>query len=336
MKIALWPAVVLIGAMHAVAAQADSVAAKCSLKRLASVHFTVIDHRLYLPVTAADRGAWVVLDTKAIVGTIQKQYVHDFAHRTYTQLPYPTPLAIIEPFQLGAAKFERVDLAVVPEFRSVPVPPGGDPLIGSLAMDAFAHKDFELDFKASQINLYSQDHCPGSVVYWASSYASIPMQLSPEGTYYFPVELDGQKIEATLQTNWGPSQLFTDVSRGVFGFDENSPDVEHRVDDTGKALTHYRAMSLTAKGLKVTNADVVLSPNPLRAHCKSFGKAPDTDGAVRYLGCGNFVAPLRIGLQVLEQLHLYFATKERVLYFTSADTGPADAPGVHVEPPDSN
>jgi hypothetical protein len=335
MKMALWPAVALVGLTHAVMAQAGDVAGKCGLKRLASVHFTVIDHRLYLPITAASRGAWVLLDTKAIVGTIQKQYVHDFAHGTYTRPPYPTPLAHVEPFQLGLMKFERVDLAVVPEFRGVPVPAGTDPLIGSLAMDAFAHVDFELDFKTSRINFYSQDHCPGSVVYWASSYASIPMQLSPEGVYYFPVELDGQRIEATLQTSWGPSILFTDVSRGLFGFDENSPDVEHKPDDTGKALAHYRAMSLTTEGLKVINADIVLSPNPIRGHC-SFGKSPEADGAVRYLGCGSFVAPLRIGLQVLEQLHLYFATKERVLYFTRADADPADVPGVRIEPAGSN
>lgn len=42
--------------------------------------------------------------------------------------------------------------------------------------------------------------------------------------------------------------------------------------------------------------------------------------------------PLRIGLNVLEKLNLYFATKENVLYFTAAD---AEKPASGSPPPTS-
>jgi hypothetical protein len=45
------------------------------------------------------------------------------------------------------------------------------------------------------------------------------------------------------------------------------------------------------------------------------------DRAAQYTECVGSEAPLRIGLDVLEKLHLYFATKENVLYYTAADAG---------------
>jgi hypothetical protein len=45
------------------------------------------------------------------------------------------------------------------------------------------------------------------------------------------------------------------------------------------------------------------------------------DRAAQYTECMGDEAPLHIGLDVLEKLHLYFATKENVLYYTAADAG---------------
>jgi hypothetical protein len=41
-------------------------------------------------------------------------------------------------------------------------------------------------------------------------------------------------------------------------------------------------------------------------------------GATGYDGCLG-IHPLRLGRNVLAKLHIYIATKESILYFTSAD-----------------
>jgi hypothetical protein len=57
------------------------------------------------------------------------------------------------------------------------------------------------------------------------------------------------------------------------------------------------------------------------------------DGVAQYYNCTGDEAPLHIGLNVLEKLHLYFATKENVLYFTAADAQKAisDSPAPSAE-----
>src|SRR5262249_26106662 len=53
------------------------------------------------------------------------------------------------------------------------------PLVGAIGMDFFAKMDFELDFKNRQLNLYAQDHCPQSVVYWTDTFSSVPIHRGP-------------------------------------------------------------------------------------------------------------------------------------------------------------
>ena len=45
-----------------------------------------------------------------------------------------------------------------------------------------------------------------------------------------------------------------------------------------------------------------------------------------YSGCVDH--PLTIGTRVLRQLRLYFATKEKVLYFSAADAADSEVSGV--------
>jgi hypothetical protein len=44
--------------------------------------------------------------------------------------------------------------------------------VGILGMDFLSRFDIEPDVTKGKFNLYSQDHCPGQVVYWSDTYAS--------------------------------------------------------------------------------------------------------------------------------------------------------------------
>jgi hypothetical protein len=105
-------------------------------------------------------------------------------------------------------------------------------------MNMFAHFDIEIDIANRQLNVYSPDHCPGSVVYWSTSYDAVPVRVGKLGELYFPMVLNGKAIEATLATELAVTTLTTDVTRRLFGFDANSADIETSVDADGRMAAH--------------------------------------------------------------------------------------------------
>jgi hypothetical protein len=95
-------------------------------------------------------------------------------------------------------------------------------VVGILGMDVLKQTDIELDAAHRKMNLFSPDHCPGHVVYWAAKYDSAPIRFRKLGEFYFPMELDGKKLETTLATSRPMTTLRTDATWHLFHFDTNS------------------------------------------------------------------------------------------------------------------
>jgi hypothetical protein len=201
-----------------------------------------------------------------------------------------------------------------------------DAPIGFLGMDLLSNLDVELDLGHDRINLFSSDHCPGSAVYWADRYDVVAMRRGALGDLYFVMELDGKKLQTKLATGAGVSTLDMSAARKLYGWNENSPGVQTIADVHGGASRHYRVMSLTASGLTVLNAQILLYTR--EGECvKNARISTDRDGAAGFNGCMG-AYPLDLGMSVLTKLRLYLAAKEQKLYFTPADahqeaTGPA-------------
>jgi predicted aspartyl protease len=245
------------------------------------------------------------LNLDSVTISVNSENVHDYA--------------IANSVALGSLPFGKAEFLVVsqtPDIGSAIVP---NPVVGTIGINFFSRVDFEFDFANRKLNLYSQDHCPGEVVYWADSFASVPMRKGELGEVYFLMELEGQKIQTVLSTGAESTILYTDASKALFNFDENSKDVTTETDVSGRSSSHYRAMALTADGLAVMNAKILLRNriSPKGSDCvvrKKIGK----DKAAGYDNCyGPY--PLMLGMNVLQRLHLYVATKEKMLYFTAAD-----------------
>jgi hypothetical protein len=181
--------------------------------------------------------------------------------------------------------------------------------------------DYELDFAHNKFNLFSSTHCAGNVVYWADKAAAIPYTLDKLGLPIFPIELDGKKVSAALRLGAAGTQLKTDVSKTLYGFDERSLGIRHDTSASGKAVNHYRAMKMTLPGLSVTNADVQLVPG-LAKSCNLATSGPEH--SVNYQNCFGS-PPLTLGLDVLRHLRLYFATEEHIVYVTEAEAAREEA-----------
>ena len=312
-------------ALPAVAAQTPANA-DCKLKRLASLDLAVSPTRVNVPVTVDGTSAWMVLNIHSSMTVmwrpsaarlqlkIQSLPGHQNVHFGGKQI---SEYAVAQILALGTLQIQHVEFLLVPETADSAAlsEPGAD--VGAIGLDMFSKVDFELDFMNRKLNLYSQEHCPGAVVYWANNYASTPFRRGALGEAYFPFEIEGKKIEASLSTGSSITTLTTDATKRLYGFDEHSADIETRSDSEGNVTAQYRAMAITTPGLNVTNTQIQLSRRPMK-EC-SLEVRGRHDGVAQYANCTGSEAPLHIGLNVLEKLHLYFATKENVLYFTAAD-----------------
>jgi predicted aspartyl protease len=288
----------------------------CTLKKYASLDLAGdLSRSLVVPVTIQDSQVYMILNTSSGLSSITESAARRLSLQTHL-LPSSMEVlsggkpiqktAMTKSFALGNVQFNRADFVVIPD-DSV-----GSKISGILGMNIFAHLDIEIDVANRKLNLYSPDHCPGHVVYWSKSYDSVPIRLGDLGEFYSPMELEGKKMETSLATGNAVTTLSTEVTKKLYGFDASSSDIESETDAAGKTTSHYRAMKLSAEGLNVINANITLV-GPAGGSCRLASRS----GVAGYEGClGRH--PLLLGLSVLTKLHVYIATKERVLYFTPA------------------
>jgi hypothetical protein len=307
---------VLFGASSAVAAEKD-----CRLKRYASFNLASDpDGRLLVPVAINGTPAFMILSLASGYSSVTEDAVTQFNLQTR---PIPTGMQVreghetlhklvnLKGFSLAGLPFGSVEFLMIRD-DNLDSGTSGAPVIGVLGMDALATFDVELDAANRKMGVFSQDHCAGHAVYWSKEFDSVPIRLGGLGEFYFPMELDGKKLETTFATNRAMTTLSTDVTKRLYNFDEHSPDIETKTDAIGQKTYHYRAMKLKGEGLDIINAQIRLVDGPT-LNCHLTGRL----GAAGYEGCYG-VHPLKLGLDVLTKLHIYIATKEKVLYFTSS------------------
>jgi hypothetical protein len=317
---------------------AAAAAKDCGLKPLGSADFTVYGGQIVLvQVTVKDRPATMALDVSSFTSMVSSNYLEPFGLRALTAQKYlkmrspdrtirVTQFAKLPSLAVGSLKVGDKPVWV---FSEDALPSTDDkPAIGRLGMDVIAGADvvpgmgvvggmdFELDFANGKLNFYSPDHCRGGgVVYWTEHYSSTPLTRAPMGNFLFPIRLEGKWVEAVVSTINGQTRILSDATRQLYGFDEKSVGIE--VDPGNPSgLTHYRRMSLSALG-SGGNARIALDTRTVDSSCSLTSRGT---GAYYYLGedCRGAEAPLFLGLDVLSRLHLYFAMKEQVLYFSEA------------------
>jgi hypothetical protein len=150
--------------------------------------------------------------------------------------------------------------------------------------------DVDFDFAAGKVSLFSQEHCPGQVVYWTHDpHAEIPFTMDTFNRIKIDVQLDGKDAIAFLNTNAVTSTITQEAAKGFFGIDETAV-----LRNNGT----YQFKTLTMQGVTVNN--------PI----------------LRLISGGTFKSEarpvLQLGMGVLRQLHFYIAYKEKNLYVTPA------------------
>ena len=208
-----------------------------------------------------------------------------------------------------------------PYFMVLPGQEEGGPEIGTfgglLGSEMLRNVDFDFDFAANKVNLISQDHCAGNVVYWpATTVAVVPFTFGPMGHITFRMELDGRRVNAMLDTGASNTILNLDIARRTFRVDVNAPDVE-KVGEIGWGQTgvyRKRFKTISFEGVTVTNPVITMYPDLMGG--SSLGEQR-TGSLIRETRSG--LPDMILGMSVLSEMHVYIASKERKLYITAAN-----------------
>ena len=320
--------------------------AACKLQNIAALKATRGPEGLLLvPVSAGDQRLSMLLDTGAERGVIDVS-VMQALNLTPMKIATPPPIFNVpgSPFlsmvQFNAPDFYLADGTQLDHFVKLPSLAIGAshfenmPFLlarfddkqtlgmkGILGSNALRNFDVEVDPAAAQVNLFSPDHCEGKVVYWAPTFADLPLRVRANGAIEFDMMLDGHAITALLDTGAAHSTITIEMARRIFDFDPRSPAVE-RVSGNGNDTTYrMRFTSLVAGDLAIRNPRITIVPDPVAR--KRLAQAMESG----YSGALDFRnARLVLGMDILRQLHFYIAYREQKLYFTAATPAAAPAP----------
>ena len=175
------------------------------------------------------------------------------------------------------------------------------PIAGTLAPDILAKFDVDLDFGRKTVKLFSPDHCEGRVLYWMpSALAVIPFEREASGHIVVPVTIDGQRLEAVIDTGAASTVMNLTVAQRQFGLAEGT---------TNTAPSVHQFKSLGLEGLAVANPTIRLVSDRIAQVMPS-----DLGGVTSAPRQG--LADVIIGQNILGKFHVYIAYGERKLYVT--------------------
>ena len=280
---------------------------KCTLERIAALDMeTEPDGEATIPVTVNSvRGRWMI-DT----GNVRSMISGSLARRLgIAERRTHTPMAMFggKP-ALTEATIDNleIDQMSAHNFSAMVAPASLMPTdtIGILSPDIMAAYDVDFDFAAGTFKVFTQNHCPGRVVYWTqSNYARVPFHVDDNGHVIVPITIDGKQVEAVIDTGTGTSTMTLSMAKSVFGVDAKTPGMtsigEQEINSvSGVATYRYGFASLTFEGVAVSSPAITIVDDSRMA---------------------EGTTPLILGIQTLRQLHLYIAYGEKALYVTAAE-----------------
>ncbi len=224
-------------------------------------------------------------------------------------------------FGFGVVQNRPAEYVVYPRSRTEP--DSQQPrLAGVIGMNVFSGFDIDLDLAHNSLGLILQDHCPGQVVYWPhQGYGTTPLKRIVTGHIVLPMQLDGANVKAMIDTGDAKSFLALSLAKRLLDISESSPGMSARGTSERGEVFHYPFKTLTATEVQVANPDILIYRNakPLCDKGMRVARSDSLDGCY-----GN--SGFSIGLQLLRHLHLFFAFKEKMVYYTAAETPAAPAP----------
>jgi hypothetical protein len=276
---------------------------ECKLHRVASFPMMRVGNLVTIPVLVNGETKHFMVDTGGYVTSISqdaaaamKLVPHDIV---FTRIQdaggkEATKYVYADSFKLGGMEAKKFDL-MVDNVNS----PGID---GTLAPDLLRNFDVEFDFAAMIMNLFRPHPCDGKAAYWTQAFITLPMEVTKAGHTRVDVTLDGEDMNAILDSGADVSVMTFGSARRFFSLHPDSEGVAkagHLTGGLGSVNDSYR---YPFKSLSI--GEVAVSNPTLR-----LADAPTV--------LADEHVSLILGMSELRYLHLYFAYHERKLYVSA-------------------
>lgn len=171
---------------------------------------------------------------------------------------------------------------------------------GLFSLNHMLPYDVDVDFGTDKLRFFSQDHCPGGVLYWQASVVGVLPLTIDRGRVTVPVEIDGKTLIGVIDTAAMDLSIKEAVAEKVLGLEAGM---------AGK--THTGTLRLGALGLRNINFNI-------RGNGAIEGGSAVISAQNRSAAVQNALAQpeVIIGMELLRKLHLYMAFGEKKLYIT--------------------
>ena len=310
-----------------VLATASALAADPGPRRLGSADFSIVgDQIIRVQVTVNGHPATMDLALQNFATVINANYVEPLGLKARTAQSHVlygkteiSQYARLVGFSIGSMKVEDPPVYITPGDAPADASASRMPNIGVIGMDQLGATDYELDFANHKLNFYSPNHWHQQVVYWTDKYTSAPLTRTHFGGFVFPVVLEGKRIEAVISAVSAHSRIRTQALQAIFGVTAGQDDVQVETAAGGRTV-HYRTMTLSGLGLSDQKVRFDLIADDVDPTCILTS---ERTGAYYYQGeqCRGVEAPVFLGLEVIRNLHLYFAVNDQIVYFSDARAG---------------
>ena len=293
-----------------------ALAEDCQLKRIASLDASVSAYPFVTNAELEGKPVRVMIDTGTDYNVISEKDAQRLG-LTIQQVGELVPPMFLGFEVRNTARNNKIRLGST-SFAGLPLILADDRLIDRSKYDMILGAQFlsnfdldlDLNFKRHKIDLFSPDHCEGKAVYWTQKYLETPVRIDRFGLIHFEVELDGQKLNAMLDTGAVHSVLNEAVAQRLFSIPASPDRVQVTVAGAAIPVFSHPFKRLAIDGLALRDPEIYI------------GTPPATNKL--YLAGGRFDSTsekdpdLVLGLNTLQFLHLYVATKEQKLYFSPA------------------
>lgn len=218
-------------------------------------------------------------------------------------------------FRLGQLNFGAAEFFVSTFWSGAPI----SERAGVIGQNLLARVDIEIDNAGRTVSIFSQDHCPGSGVYWADEAVILKYERAGARTRatgsrlkrdvdknqidepIVTAEIQGKPVKLLFDTGATFTSMDLEHARNAFGLTKDSPGVQPAdsvIVGSGARIETYRYVfsELKISGIRFENVPVLLG---------------DFDRAAQVI----------LGMNEMSKLRIYFAFDEGAIYVTAADAG---------------
>ena len=260
----------IAGAILTAFAATVSHAGDCGTKPIGNIIVATLNRAPMVTLSANGKAVTLILDT----GAERTVLTPDVAERIGAQRPsiefqrhlrgiagdLPTHEVELRSFAAGevAIPWRRVLVAPVKMARVFPTP-----LDGLLGADALSDFDIDLDLPRHQMTFYQKQTCSTAAPNWAGPYTSVSTGVSRGERLFFPVQLDGHRLTAVIDTGSQFTVLATASARAL-GLTEGQLSRDRSVSTQGVAgeplsSRVHRFGRLEVGALIIRNPEVVVT-----------------------------------------------------------------------------